>query len=571
VRSWVPELDVIPILAVVNDAAAITPAFLEPMPSEYVVKGAHGSHMLMLVRKGTVRNANCAKGASTCVESRRSQHAAFISATCAKWLSVDYGKKFHESGYSYVRPSCVFERSLLDRAGEVPRDVKVFVVHGKPLFILDVSSRYSIGSSSSNAKHVLVDVKGRALPAAFGANPLSRKAYLAACAARLSGNRKASPVPVYAPGELEKILRNAKELAAHVSEWVGSKKALPQVRIDFFVSRQRLYFSEITFWHQACNFALWDPLPFDYLFGHMISTPQTRITPLCLADVMPTTCSLGTMPSFASKTTAPSKPAVTTARKPQTRVHILRPSSNLRGCRRRVAIVTSNFGGYDVPYLDTLPACMAGFVYTDKPDLRLKSPRWGTRVLRLPGTAKVSAPRLSTKYAKFAAYRELQNSTFDAVLYRDMNVRLQNMSAVFALLRMMENHQIDLLLRDWHFPQAAKGEKRLWWEMNDMLTRRKAFVARSRDNVLKWRDFLQSLGRTFPEYAEGNLFMYLPSSPVVARIFEKIFEKCHEIERDQFIIPYAIDNETRVRVNMWLPHHLKAVKVEHVKQHSSAN
>ena len=46
VRSWLPELPVVPILAVAYNASEITTEFMAAMPREYVVKGAPYSSVL---------------------------------------------------------------------------------------------------------------------------------------------------------------------------------------------------------------------------------------------------------------------------------------------------------------------------------------------------------------------------------------------------------------------------------------------------------------------------------------------------------------------------------------------
>ena len=71
--------------------------------------------------------------------------------------------------------------------------------------------------------------------------------------------------------------------------------------------------------------------------------------------------------------------------------------------------------------------------------------------------------------------------------------------------------------------------------------------------------------------AEGNLFLYRPSSPVVRRIFQKVFEKMHEIERDQFVLPWAMHDEPGVTVSRALPLMLNATKVGHLKRHGAEN
>ena len=60
--------------------------------------------------------------------------------------------------------------------------------------------------------------------------------------------------------------------------------------MDFFVIGGRSYFSELTFYTQACVDQRWQPPSFDHLLGQIVATPETRITPQCLADAMLHSC-----------------------------------------------------------------------------------------------------------------------------------------------------------------------------------------------------------------------------------------------------------------------------------------
>lgn len=238
-------------------------------------------------------------------------------------------------------------------------------------------------------------------------------------------------------------------------------------------------------------------------------------------------------------------------------------------CRYNISIVTGLFGGYDELELERLPECMTGVVYTDQSGLRAQTRRWTVRYLKLHETKFASSARLSSKRVKFASFQDFSSPHVSAVLYRDMNVRLHNISNVFSVLERMVKTGTELLLRDWDYPRAAIGKQRIWWEINDMLTRRSSHVSRSKANVMAWRDMLRSTGIQFHTYAEGNLMMYMPHSSTVQRIFRGIFQTCHVIERDQFIIPFFILNETGVKVNRWLAMDLGAKKVGHKKRHDS--
>lgn len=186
VQAWLPEMRVVPTLAAVYDADEITEAFVAKMPREYVVKAAHGAGMVMLVRGEVARDVTCGRTVSKklgCTSKSRSAHARFIGAHCRHWLGVDYGRLYGEKAYSRVRPSCVFEASLLDEVGNAPRDLKVFVAHGEPLFLMDVANRFGLNRSKSTT-HVLVDTDGLALPGAYGGKAAALADYRTACADR---------------------------------------------------------------------------------------------------------------------------------------------------------------------------------------------------------------------------------------------------------------------------------------------------------------------------------------------------------------------------------------------------
>jgi hypothetical protein len=212
VQAWLPQLDVVPTLNVVRDASAINASFIDRLPTEYVVKAAHGSGMVVLVRGETARNVNCGQKSwhatlrtSDCHSLRRSDHARFVGGWCRRWLRVDYGRLHGEAQYSRVPRSCVFEASLMDARGIAPRDLKVFVLHGTPFFLMDVASRYGVGKRKSATSHVLVDVEGHALAGAYGAGRPSLADYRANCADR-AGERATSLVPEYAAGQVEQLL-----------------------------------------------------------------------------------------------------------------------------------------------------------------------------------------------------------------------------------------------------------------------------------------------------------------------------------------------------------------------------
>jgi hypothetical protein len=308
VKRWAPELSVVPTLAIVHDSSEITEKFVEGMPREYVVKGAHGAGMVILVKGDVARSVVCSQNNYKygCLATERSAHAKFIAETCRVWLLRDYGKVFGETHYSHVRRGCVFEGSLLDAQGESPRDVKVMVTHGEPLFVMDVANRYGIrqghtGSNHSSTRHVLLDTAGRVLPGSYqGMSQSGQKTalreYRVACTEaqdELQG-RASSVLPTYGAGQFDALLRYSRTLATAAAELTGHP--LKQLRVDFFVNTSHTFFAELTFFTAACmgvgpghNYTF-VPSTLDYLLGHIASTPVTTISPACVSAYMRRSC-----------------------------------------------------------------------------------------------------------------------------------------------------------------------------------------------------------------------------------------------------------------------------------------
>ena len=138
-------------------------------------------------------------------------------------------------------PSALLIRSLLDAEGVAPRDVKVFLTHGEPLFVMDVANRYSVGAAmGGSTRHVLVDTSGRVLPGSYQ-GPAAQSEYRWGCANRLqSASRKQqTALPQYGAGQFEWILRNARMLGALVANVTARNGSRPvrQLRVDFFINQ----------------------------------------------------------------------------------------------------------------------------------------------------------------------------------------------------------------------------------------------------------------------------------------------------------------------------------------------
>jgi hypothetical protein len=195
----------------------------------------------------------------------------------------------------------------MDSRGTAPRDLKVFVLHGTPTFIMGVANRFGVQKkTSSRTQHVLVDTAGRALAGAYSRGKNSLAEYGAGCrnlkgsgadASNKAGVREldmaldAGLRAIREPGYLRELLDHSRLLAARAAATTQADgRALAQLRVDFFVVGANIYFSELTFYTGACTSQWWEPRSFDALLGHLVATPQSAITPMCLADRAKRSC-----------------------------------------------------------------------------------------------------------------------------------------------------------------------------------------------------------------------------------------------------------------------------------------
>ena len=209
------------------------------------------------------------------------------------------------------------------------------------------------------------------------------------------------------------------------------------------------------------------------------------------------------------------------------------------------------FGGYDS--MDTsnmrLPSDVDGFFYTFDGECDAQTAaslrHAGWRVVftpSLPGTPYTKGSRLTAKRHKWMLPWELQR--YDYVLTHDGNVRVD-----YGRLRcFIEEHMtddVDVLLKDWYKQWMATSHLRrsVFSEIEDMLTNRPEFVGTAREKVKEWRSFLIDEKHEDKDYFETDIMLLRPSSTSFARAGRRTFERCHEVPRDQFILPWALVKE----------------------------
>tara|TARA_Y100000748_G_C15483498_1_gene483842 strand:- start:1023 stop:1340 length:318 start_codon:yes stop_codon:yes gene_type:complete len=73
-----------------------------------------------------------------------------------------------------------------------------------------------------------------------------------------------------------------------------------------------------------------------------------------------------------------------------------------------------------------------------------------------------------------------------------------------------------------------------------MLYDRPHFLKTSAGEVKKWMQFLKEQNYNDKDYFETDIFVFKPHAPNLKKFGEYVFSKCHSIQRDQFIVPYAL-------------------------------
>eukprot|EP00438_Fugacium_kawagutii_P002750 Skav229386 [mRNA] locus=scaffold4358:54301:55095:- [translate_table: standard] len=230
----------------------------------------------------------------------------------------------------------------------------------------------------------------------------------------------------------------------------------------------------------------------------------------------------------------------------------------------RIAVYTYNIGGYEAMRSDFVPCVppdVDAFLFID--DVGMS--RFGTtvknwekagwqvkRVTQIPGTKYVSGPRLTSKSLKFTPPSWLLNGTWHWLVGHDGNV-LMDLHRLHHFVLKQRRHPLVLLDWSYHSDCTGDGFKCFMTEVTSMLGERLQYVARSKVNVVKWKELLEKMhegklthgGRKYlpPNYYEASvIFRNLKHSKAgkVTDVFEKTFLKCREIQRDQFLLPFFL-------------------------------
>lgn len=162
-----------------------------------------------------------------------------LKKTIKKWLNRKYYWIHREWPYKNIKPKILCEKYMVDESGKELKDYKLFCFNGKVKCSYVGLNRFL--ESGFNLDFYDIDWK-----------PMPFETHY-----KRSGTNIPKP-------------KNYKKMV-DISEYLSSD--IPFVRIDFYESKERLYFGEITF-YPLSGFGEFTPEKYDYLLGSWIKLPK---------------------------------------------------------------------------------------------------------------------------------------------------------------------------------------------------------------------------------------------------------------------------------------------------------
>jgi hypothetical protein len=191
------------------------------LPDRFVLKGSHGSGWNLIVKNKSQINWSIWKR---------------IMKSWMKQNLYYYGREWV---YKDIQPRIICEKYLEDVTGEL-KDYKFFCFNGVPKIIQVDMGRFS------NHKRNLYDTEWNLLP--------------------FNINYENSPDDVGKPLNLQAMNRIARDLS----------KDFPHVRVDFYEVEGKLYFGELTFFHESGT-GKFKPEEYDMRIGEWLTLPPGNV------------------------------------------------------------------------------------------------------------------------------------------------------------------------------------------------------------------------------------------------------------------------------------------------------
>lgn len=158
-----------------------------------------------------------------------------------KSLFRNYYQYMREWPYKYVKPRIIVEHYLAALGSGKLIEYKIFCFNGEPkLFLVCQGEGHGVGRTND-----FYDLDFNHIPVTI-TNPNSKEF-------------------CKKPAEYDELIRLAKLLSHDI----------PQLRVDFYVEEGKIYFGELTFFHDS-GFCHFEPESYDLEFGKLISLPNRR-------------------------------------------------------------------------------------------------------------------------------------------------------------------------------------------------------------------------------------------------------------------------------------------------------
>ena len=154
----------------------------------------------------------------------------------------DYGREWV---YRDIKPRIIAEQYMKNEGANYLDDYKFMCFNGEPKLLFMASDRYAKGES---LKFDWYDMELNHLP-------IKSRGYK-------NKNRKLTLTP-----QFEKMKQIARELS----------KNFPHIRVDLYLINGKIYFGELTFFHDAGLVAI-EPIEWDYKIGSWLSLPQKTLS-----------------------------------------------------------------------------------------------------------------------------------------------------------------------------------------------------------------------------------------------------------------------------------------------------